>query len=153
MDTPAGFPDKTIPEKAMTDNTTQRQESIVTAISNINADSAALPSGVELEGNVSIERVEIQPRSAVVETADSTAESSATSEPSATKPTAEPVERKRCSTCDTVFNMREVSATFDGTTTKYQCPECGEWQVGPFDMNQGPRSDSESDSGSDSRSE
>lgn len=118
----------------MSNQGTHSKETTAVSINGINADTATLPSGIELEGNVSIESIDIETEARPVTEVESgpTHDGSPNNgtQPASNNP--EPVTDKECRECGTVFNMREVGRTFDGTTARYQCPSCGTWNIGPM---------------------
>jgi len=114
-------------------NKTDDQENTPVFIKGISADSATLPSGIELKGNVSIERIEVECNSGCRTGSDEPeSEADETDEPTSADGDSEPVTHKECQACGEEFDMRSVGQSFDGTTATYRCPECGEWQPGPF---------------------
>jgi len=106
-------------------NKTDDQENTPVFIKGISADSATLPSGIELEGNVSIERIEVGPSNEHRTGSDDP-------ERRVANGGSEHLTHKECQACGEEFDMRSVGQSFDGTTATYRCPHCGEWQPGPF---------------------
>jgi predicted RNA-binding Zn-ribbon protein involved in translation (DUF1610 family) len=123
----------------MKTNNTDDQENTPIFIKGISADSATLPTGIELEGNVSIERIEVECNGGCCTGSDeSESEADETDDQTSADgdPDSEPVTHKECQACGEEFDMRSVGQSFDGTTATYRCPHCGEWQPGPFVSNQ-----------------